>query len=302
MTIEMLERIRMLHGDQDIPFERILHAFGVEQILRTLWEVDEEGSFCLRNDRIVTTLFQKSAMDHTMSFYYIGQEPLTAIHLLQFLNNVKDQARMLEIEVELSDIENLPSGAGLFQDTPTSTDALLLSMNITVDGMYIPLVWEITPTKQEVFPKITEISSYFFEEKAISYFRLGAEEVAVSCLLPIFEKMELLNEMHYYLDLYLLLEKEALNGRRVLSLLKRTLQENDVSTEEERLALWISYRNYAYMKKRWKTCLRSLRRKEPAWEDCMDRIITFAEPLWRALEQEELFFGDWMPELLRYLE
>ena len=37
------------------------------------------------------------------------------------------------------------------------------------------------------------------------------------------------------------------------------------------------------------------------WEEVMDRIVSFTEPLWDALCENTVFLDDWMPELGRFL-
>ena len=63
----------------------------------------------------------------------------------------------------------------------------------------------------------------------------------------------------------------------------------------------VSYRDYTYMKKKWKVFLRSIKEKEPQWEAVIERFLCFFEPIWQAVIEDLVFFGDWMPELNRFL-
>ena len=62
-----------------------------------------------------------------------------------------------------------------------------------------------------------------------------------------------------------------------------------------------TYKDYTFMKKKWKVFLRSIHSKEPAWEQVMERFVSFFEPIWKAVAEDFIFFGDWMPELNRFL-
>ena len=55
------------------------------------------------------------------------------------------------------------------------------------------------------------------------------------------------------------------------------------------------------MKKKWKVFLRSIKEKEPQWEMVIERFLCFFEPIWQAVIEDFVFFGDWMPELNRFL-
>ena len=54
------------------------------------------------------------------------------------------------------------------------------------------------------------------------------------------------------------------------------------------------------MRKRWTAACKKVRKEKP-WEDALDIIVAFLEPVWNALCNNEIFFDDWMPELGRYL-
>ena len=54
-------------------------------------------------------------------------------------------------------------------------------------------------------------------------------------------------------------------------------------------------------KKKWKAFLRSAGSREPVWEQAVDRFLKFFGPIWRAVADDAVFFGDWMPELNRFL-
>ena len=68
-----------------------------------------------------------------------------------------------------------------------------------------------------------------------------------------------------------------------------------------RFEILAGYREYAYMKRKWKAFLRSIHSKEPSWTVTMDRFLQFFGPIWKAIVEDTVFFGDWMPELGRFL-
>ena len=56
------------------------------------------------------------------------------------------------------------------------------------------------------------------------------------------------------------------------------------------------------MRKRWEKYLRHRKRKEPAWTEVMQVLEQFLPQMWSTLCRDEIFFGDWMPDLQRFLD
>ncbi len=302
VTIEVLDRLKQFYQDTDITFESLLHAFVIEQLLSALYEVDERGELVLRNDRITAPPDIKKKIENKMQFYYIGTEELNTYSFMKFFDTYMLQAKMLEIDIPLSDACVIAVGEEADDKYDPEKEILQVTFSVEVDHMYVPMVWEIMPVKREVFPRIAEMQSFFYPEKKISYYRPGPEEAAIGHLMEILEKLELLNELDHYLDLYRLLGSEALNGRRAMKLLCSRCEDRGIRLDRERMTLWWGYVNYGYMKKRWKTFLKRRKLSEPSWEDCMERIANFCLPLWKAMEKNTVFFSDWMPGLARYLD
>ena len=113
--------------------------------------------------------------------------------------------------------------------------------------------------------------------------------------------MEFSSRMKDYYDIYYLLERESVDGRKVKDYIDEECEKKQIKKETERLAMIASYRDYTYMKKKWKVFLRSIKEKEPQWEAVIERFLCFFEPIWQAVIEDYVFFGDWMPELNRFL-
>ena len=71
--------------------------------------------------------------------------------------------------------------------------------------------------------------------------------------------------------------------------MKLTGQEIPYSVQEKR------------MKKRWEKYIRKQGTEDVSWETVLHRIIVFLSPVWNTMCRDEVFFGDWMPDLARYL-
>ena len=71
--------------------------------------------------------------------------------------------------------------------------------------------------------------------------------------------------------------------------------------QEKRIEMLESYDTYTYMKKRWEKYVRKQGMENVSWETVLHRIVLFLRPVWNAMCRDEVFFGDWMPDLERYL-
>jgi hypothetical protein len=184
-------------------------------------------------------------------------------------------------------------------------------VEFSYDGMYVPLEVKIEPGTdffkknedgEESFDFSREMTTYEFFDSEIREIEMIAyprEYQAAEFICEIMEKLELINDIDVYLYLYRILCETKFAARDVC---------DAIEAEKKSELTWHSFevfRTYVkntQMKKKWKVLLRRHRIKEPGWEETMELLIRFIEPLWAALTKGELFFGDWMPELGRYLE
>ena len=150
------------------------------------------------------------------------------------------------------------------------------------------------------------------------------EQQAAEELAFLLQYLELTNEMNRYLTLYRLLSGDVLDGMRVSKELRRICQSKGISFLPERMQMLSGYGDYTYMRRKWKKELRRQKKlsdntkrtaysqmeKEksikndvfPEWKSIVQRISNFGTPLWNCLCRGELFVGDWMPELERFLD
>lgn len=128
------------------------------------------------------------------------------------------------------------------------------------------------------------------------------EVMAVDCILEIMEKLELVNDMSCYQKLYMILKRETLDGRRIQLLFSEKCEEKGINITRQKLSVLTGYRNYSYMKKKWKAYLKRENRQYPSWEEVLDLLEVFLSPVWEMMCSDMIFIGDWMPELGRFLE
>jgi len=128
------------------------------------------------------------------------------------------------------------------------------------------------------------------------------ESILAENLFYLIRDMELLPDMSVYDKVYGILKTEPVDGRHIQELLGEHCKKQQLLPEESRMKEILSYRDYSYMRKRWEKYLRHRKRKEPAWTEVMQVLEQFLPQMWSTLCRDEIFFGDWMPDLQRFLD
>lgn len=153
----------------------------------------------------------------------------------------------------------------------------------------------VLPVKKKLVP-------FLDGGREISYMQYPADMLLSEQLFAIVRDMELIPEMEAYDTVYQILSWEPLDGRHIRELLGELCQKNGLVPGEDRAGTILSYRDYTYMRKRWARYLRQQKKKSPSWDDVMELLGEFLPGVWNAISRDEVFFGDWMPDLGRFLE
>ena len=114
--------------------------------------------------------------------------------------------------------------------------------------------------------------------------------------------MELINDMGSYYILYELLSKEMNSSRKVTEQIESLAKEQKIPLKKERFDMFEGYQSSSYMKKKWKSYLKKEKKKTPSFEEVMKVIVAYYRPIWDSLAEGNYYLGDWMPELMRYLD
>ncbi len=144
----------------------------------------------------------------------------------------------------------------------------------------VPFMEDKDPIELVVYAPENRLSQYFYE---------------------IMKKLELISDMQAYAVVNEILKNEPVSGRHILEELQELSGNEPGIVKEKRIEQIAKYRDYVYMRKRWEQYLKIRGGGDEPWSNVIDRFITFAGPIWRALCNNEIFFDDWMPGLGRYL-
>lgn len=171
--------------------------------------------------------------------------------------------------------------------------------------MKVPLVLCLIPLAGKgLHPQPEDLTRCLAPEEHISVLTYSSRNQLSAYFFEMMRKLELIGDMGAYHLVNEILKTEAVSGRRIMEEMQKLSRQEPRILREKRIDQLAGYRNYAYMRKRWE----QYQKKHPAgegqpdsWEQAMERLLRFAEPIWRALCRDEVFFDDWMPELGRFL-
>lgn len=172
--------------------------------------------------------------------------------------------------------------------------------------MQLPLVISFMQIENaSIKPTQREWSRILKKNKTIKYWAYSPESRMCEALYEIMDKLELIGDIKTYYVVNDILKSSSISGRHIIEELSSLAEKTPKVLKEKRIDQIKSYRSYGYMKKRWNAYCKKLSLNQDQspeeWEEALDRIVSFAEPIWRALCNNEVFFDDWMPELGRFL-
>ena len=169
--------------------------------------------------------------------------------------------------------------------------------------MTVPIHIRVTELTEEGLVPVKRTFMPFMEGgKQIPYLEYPVESILSEQLFAIIKNMELLPEMRAYDTVYQILKTDPVDARHIREMVCNYCKREQLIPEAGRIKEILSYRNYTYMRKRWEKYLRHRKKKEPTWDDVMSVLSEFLPRIWKSLCNDEVIFGDWMPDLGRFLD
>jgi len=289
---EFPQKWREKSEKENILLSDILYGYVVENLLLRIQKTLLYEYLWLTNEEALGVEAYKKASKERLDFLYIEKEKKTETVSISVIETLVDEIISQENEKEL-----------VWQCTIKELEyGFFLLWNCDYMDMQVPVSMSIRAIQfQKQIPKERELKLMFEERKVCKYFSYSRENILSEELFEIMRKLELVSNMKTYDLVNDILKSQSINGRRVLDELKVMGKKEQKVVSMKRLKLLSSYTNYGYMKKRWQQYSKRYKINADEWEVVMDRILTFLNPLWKAVCEDDIFFDDWMPELGRFL-
>ncbi|MEG0962773.1 MAG: hypothetical protein RSF88_07915 [Lachnospiraceae bacterium] len=274
-----------------LPIMNLIGEWGAQKILEYIGKSQLKEVLWLRNRKVLERDYYEKNVVEQLIFFPNRED---TEHLERELKELLKQMQKEKIPIVLKEKEQiLPIKIG------KNTQIFL---EIVIDKYCVPFFLELMPYKKLLaYPKKEIGIDIFSSKKELCYCQFPLEEYLAEGYYRILDRLELINDMSWYKEIYDVLRQESLEGRKVRDSFLRWIEEHPIPSMEDRIETLKGYRQYAYMKKKWKNESKRYADEFPKWEEVLDVMIVFIEPIVEAVTKDEIFFGDWMPQLGRYL-
>lgn len=282
-----------------LSFSGILAGAVLEEVVRRISASEYSNCLWLRNGVILGREQYEKNLRLTLEYDYVIQSSKKADKektedtlFLEFAGQIKTDLFQNSKEYGVSFQVQLQQNRRYIQ----------LNLIGSISDMQVPITIKIYPLRDEkLIPKKEKFYCMIFPKISVTYYSYPTERLLAERYMEIITRLELIQDIGAYYDIYHLLERESVDGRKVKDYIEEQCEKMNISKDRKRLNMVVGYGNYSYMKKKWKVFLRSIHSTEPKWESVIERFSKFFEPIWETVIEDLVFFGDWMPELNRFL-
>lgn len=283
----------------ELPFSSLLAGYVLEELMYLITESPFADNLWLKNGAIFGVDQYRKKNILKLEFAYLTNEK--AIAKGGLIPGQKLSLKMAYVMLMYFLDENKVPEIKWKGRASIENSKVELEINGEFEEMTVPIQIRIFELPEhELRPVRKKIR--LLDGREIQYCQYPYEMLLTEQLLLILLHMELIPEMQPYDRIYSILSKETIDGRHMRELLTQAVGNKEMEVDRERLEEILSYKNYTYMRKRWEKYLRQGKRKEPSWDEVMDTISQFLPGIWNAICRDEVFFGDWMPDLGRFLD
>lgn len=289
MSKKSLSAVKAKSEELKIPYENLLSAFVIEEAVTAFCGSDEAENFRLKNNSILSLEYYRRKAPTRLEYVVLSEEELTVRNVIHRMSKIFQNEKKAELwwkyRVEKED------------------EGICVYLSAKIEELQIPVQLVLEQEKEEPSePSREELHPFLEEERSVEYLHYPMEGILAEHFIRIMRDMELINDMGSYYILYELLSKEMNSSRKVTEQIESLAKEQRIPLKKERFEMFEGYQNSSYMKKKWKSYLKKEKKKTPSFEEVMKFMIAYYRPIWDSLAEGNYYLGDWMPELMRYLD
>lgn len=289
MSKKSLSAVKAKSEELKIPYENLLSAFVIEEAVTAVCGSDEAENFRLKNNSILSLEYYRRKAPTRLEYVILSEEELTVRNVIHRMSKIFQNEKKAELwwkyRVEKED------------------EGICVYLSAKIEELQIPVQLVLEQEKEEPSePSREELHPFLEEERSVEYLHYPMEGILAEHFIRIMRDMELINDMGSYYVLYELLSKEMNSSRKVTEQIESLAKEQRIPLKKERFEMFEGYQNSSYMKKKWKSYLKREKKKTPSFEEVMKVMIAYYRPIWDSLAEGNYYLGDWMPELMRYLD
>lgn len=289
MSKKSLSAVKAKSEELKIPYENLLSAFVIEEAVMAFCGSDKAENFRLKNNNILSLEYYRRKAPTRLEYMILSEEELTVRNVIHRMSRIFQNEKKAELwwkyRVEKED------------------EGICVYLSAKIEELQIPVQLVLEQEKEEPSdPSHEELHPFLEEERSVEYLHYPMEGILAEHFIRIMRDMELINDIGSYYILYELLSKEMNSSRKVTEQIESLAKEQKIPLKKERFEMFEGYQSSSYMKKKWKSYLKKEKKKTPSFEEVMKVMIAYYRPIWDSLAEGNYYLGDWMPELMRYLD
>lgn len=286
-----------------LPLSDVLYGYAIEDLMVRIGNSSFQDFLWLTNEQAIGEAAYRKKTKDSLEFLYYGQSKKVFSSILSAgAPFSKELIEILVKELFLEDDCLQDENAIYWNCVLSETEpGICLQLEGIYMQMHVPVTIRIDDAQPGVHRPIKKEMKLMFEKKTCSYLSYSKESILSESAFEIMRKLELISNMEAYDTINEILKNQTVSGRHIIEDLKILGAKEPKVISKKRLEQVISYKDYGYMKKKWQQYSRVHNPNSESWEVVMERVLAFLIPLWNALCENEIFFGDWMPELGRFL-
>lgn len=289
MSKKSLSAVKAKSEELKIPYENLLSAFVIEEAVTAFCGSDEAENFRLKNNSILSLEYYRRKAPTRLEYMILSEEELTVRNVIHRMSKIFQNEKKAELwwkyRVEKED------------------EGICVYLSAKIEELQIPVQLVLEQEKEEPSePSHEELHPFLEEDRSVEYLHYPMEGILAEHFIRIMRDMELINDMGSYYILYELLSKEMNSSRKVTEQIESLAKEQKIPLKKERFDMFEGYQSSSYMKKKWKSYLKKEKKRTPSFEEVMKVMIAYYRPIWDSLAEGNYYLGDWMPELMRYLD
>lgn len=137
----------------------------------------------------------------------------------------------------------------------------------------------------------------FTEPEIITY---SLESTIAEKFDAILQRLEMTSRMKDFYDIYYLSKMFNFDGRKLQEAITETLQNRGTSYNKNSLRQITDFVNDSEMVAKWKRSLKAIKEPDLSFEEVVATIVSFLDPIWRGIVNEEEFFGEWTKDEMNW--
>lgn len=170
-----------------------------------------------------------------------------------------------------------------------------------IDGMRVPLKIHISMGSKNAARPLEKKATLLRGKATFTYFHYPKEAEVAEGLFRIFNELELISDIGVYDQVITSVMNIPLDGKLVWTVLSEEYKGRKKTPNPLAVEIIKSYSGNSYLKKSWDKYQKRHNKESVEWKKVITIVQVFATPLWDALCKDEVFLGDWMPEIGRFL-